>query len=151
MKKTVQGKINQAIKKQLEDRKAAEKYAEERMEKIVVFCREKILPILSKNDFTIEKTKHPLEILGVTIQQAFNNKMAQMKVSETGIFEIFKESKEKNPSQILDDMGSILEILRDETVQDAIESLQWFIQKIDTVIKEEGKKRQFSSLNITLE
>ena len=138
-------KILDAQKKAGEE---AQKKKEDQMRRVVNFSREKLLPFLKKYNLSVDKSKFPLEIAAMTIQQSQYNLMEKTKISELGIIEMAEISSRKYPENKLECLVELLNIVADMNMADAIETLQWMVAKMDAVIKEENKKRDFNSLNI---
>ena len=126
----------------------AQKKKEDQMRRVVDFSREKLLPFLKKYNLPVDKSKFPLEVAAMTIQQSQYNLMEKTKISELGIIEMAEISSRKYPENKLECLVELLNIVADMNMADAIETLQWMVAKIDAVIKEENKKRDFNSLNI---
>lgn len=142
--------VNEAIEKAVdaneEVRAKAEAYQTERMEKIVIFAREILMPILSRKDLPIEKTKILLENLAVTIQQGLHTLMSKTSVKELGIKELLLEAKEKHPNSGVEDFIEVIEACESATMQDSVESLQWLAQKIDAEVKALTKDKPFTEI-----
>lgn len=125
------------------EKSEGEKAVEDHMEQVVVLAREKILPYLKERNKNVEESKRSIEMLSITINQGLFLLMKSTLVSAL-------ELKEKVNPNFPDHNAFIqlIELLEGETMENAIEVLQWMNSKIDAVLKTETKERDFASLNI---
>jgi hypothetical protein len=135
--------LNDAQKAQEALQQEQIKRQEEQMEKVVVFARETILPFLKDKNFNVDATKIFCDTLAVTIQQGMFNLVVDRKVSE---LDLLGKISDKFPNAA--EFRGLIELINDSTLQQAIETLQWMTRKIDAVLKEENKKRDFVALNL---
>ncbi len=126
-----------------EQQKAQIKKQEEQMEKVVTIAREKINPFLKEKNFNIDATKVFCDTLAITIQQGMFNLVVDRKVEE---LDLLGKITDKFPNA--DEFRGLITLVNDLTLQEAIETLQWMSRKVDAVVKEENKKRDFVDLKL---
>lgn len=122
----------------------AEAHQNERMEKIVIFAREKLLPYLSKINVNVEESKRCMESLAITIQQGLFLLMKETMVSHLDL-----KGKINEDYPDYEKFIELLDMVDGETMEDAIESLQWMSKKIEATLKEETKVKAFNDLGLT--
>ena len=124
----------------------AEKLQEAKMEKIVIFAREVLMPVIKKADKNLEKSKILLDTMAVAIQQGMHEILAKTMVKELTLKKLLKETQAKNPDAGVEDFILITEACEEYTMQEAVEGLQWLASKIDAEVKNLVKDKPFSEV-----
>ena len=126
--------------------KKALKERMKRVKEMRTKCKEGIYPIALELDGSVEDAKTFISIMGMTVRQAFINRMRTTLVKELKLNEML-DKKAPNYNSIL----KVINIIEDETVTDACEMLEGFPQAIDNVLKRETMARKFKDLIIDWE
>ena len=137
---TPEEQIKLDAKKRQED---AVKYQEERMEKVVIFAREKLLPFLKEKNKSIDESKRIVESLAIVINQGLFQLMTTTTVKDLDL-----PSKINSNYPEAEEFLALIAGMENDNMQDTVESLQWMGQKIDAEIKKENKTRLFNELGI---
>ena len=101
---------------------------------------DQLFPILVEEDMNIEQAKIFLQVLSMSIKQAFNNLMLRMLIKELNISGMLADGKEK---------GRFLKalcILEQEKVTQGVGMVDELSQAIDIFVKEENLKRPIRDL-----
>lgn len=114
-----------------------------RMENIVITAREKLLPFLKEQDFSVEESQRVMESLAVTVQQGL---FMLMKTTLVETLDLKGKINENYPNYEV--FHALLDQINPLTMEDGIEALQWMAKKIDAELKKEQKERKFSDLNL---
>lgn len=124
--------------------KSADQIAVEiKQEKIVINARKLILPILKKNNLTVEHSKQVCDVLAVVLQQGQFNLAQKHKVADLKLLEEITDQYPEYAS-----IKEIVTAINDMSTTDGINVLQWMLAKINKVIEDENKKRSFDDLNL---
>jgi hypothetical protein len=138
-------KIEQDAKKNAEKQAAIQALQEKRMEDVVLKARV-ILPLIQEANFTIDKTKHAISTLAVTLQQGVywlmkDNTVGDLKLSE-------KVSKDFPDA---DFFLKVIDLIKDVPLDLATESLQWLNEKVVATQRAEDQQRNFVDLKVNLD
>lgn len=135
-------KSGEEIIKEAEEKKRQEKLVENANRKRVI-VREKVYPLLLDLNEDIRYSKIFVHTGATAIRQAFDNLMLTMKVSELNIEQYFDPKNEK-----LKDYHRLFEILKDETINDALSIVREMPDKIDNFFFHEMEKKRINELDI---
>jgi|ERR1035437_7195834 hypothetical protein len=114
-----------------------------RMEKIVITAREKLLPFLKSKNRSVNESTRVMQSMAVTIQQGL---FELMKTNNVSVLNLRDKVNEKYPDY--EQFIELIDLMEPETLEYAIESLQWMGSKIEAVITAENKVRTFEELNL---
>jgi hypothetical protein len=101
---------------------------------------EKLYPILVEQEMNIEQAKIFLQVLGMSVKQAFNNLMLKMLIKELNLSDMLAEGKDK------DKFMKALEILGEEKVTVGVGMVNELNNAIDVFVRQENLKRPISDL-----
>ena len=121
------------------------KKREEEMEQIVIMAREKLLPILKAKNKSIEDSKMMLDVLAVALQNSMFYIMRETPTSATKLNEKIDKSY-PNYEEYLE----IWELIKDESMMQSTQVLQWMVDKINQTIKDKNKEVKFNELGIEI-
>ena len=101
---------------------------------------DKLFPILIEEDMNIEQAKIFLQILNMSIKQAFNNLMLKMLIKELNMSDMLAEGKDKEK------FLKALCILEQEKITMGCGMVDELNNAIDVFIKQENLQRKVSEL-----
>lgn len=120
-----------------------ERQNDERMEKIVITAREKLLPFLTRKNRSVEESKRVMQSMAVTIQQGL---FQLMKTNNVDVLNLREKVNESYPDY--EQFIELIDLMEPETLEYAIEALQWMGSKIEKVVSDENKARLFEDLKL---
>lgn len=131
-------KSPEQIQKEVQAQKVAE-----RQEQIVINAREKLMPILNEKNISVEDSKLVCDLLAVVLQQGQVNLLSEHKVSDLKLLELIKDEYPQSET-----VKEVIAKIEDMSMMEGINMLQWMVAKINKVVEEENKKRNFVDLKL---
>ncbi len=126
--------------KKLEAHRA--KVAEENLERIN-FAKDVFFPLLRQLNKDIGATKQVLDILGMAVNQSFQNLTMTMKISDLGIEKMISEDAMDRESYL-----KVLEVIKDLTIVRANNYLGDFKDVVNAFATQELDKKNINEVNL---
>lgn len=119
-----------------------EMIAKQETNRLRVLIKEVIYPALIEKSESIEDAKMVCTVISTTIGQAVLNFQKDLKVSSLDIPQVSDEKYKR--------FNEIVDLLKEENVNDAQQLMRGVSDVIDSFIREENNKRPLSELNAEL-
>jgi hypothetical protein len=132
----------EAFKKEQEEQM---KKLAEKQENIVIYAREKLLPILEEKNPSINDAKLICDTLAVAIMQGQFQLLKDHKVEDLKLLELIKEDYPQYDTVI-----EIVKSINDLSMEYGVEVCQWFTEKIKKMVEDENKDRAFKDLKVVI-
>lgn len=116
-----------------------QKYEVERMKKVV---KEKIYPLLVSETKSIEDARVFCSAVAVGIKQMYNSKMKELKLS------VLELEKQLTPSPLKKRYEKMIEVLKDETVLNAVQIVEQIPQMIENLVRQEMSEKKLDELHL---
>jgi hypothetical protein len=108
----------------------------EHMDRMIPFINEQYLPLLAEVTENLKDTRLVTEALTASINRAFESKAASVKVSELGLSEMLNDKFEG-----VEKYRKMLDVLKDQTVIDAMKVLQGTFAEVDKKMMDEWEAK----------
>jgi hypothetical protein len=121
------------------------KKVQERQEKIVIFAREKLLPILKTKNLSIDQSKMVCELLAIALNQGQMELLAEHKVADLKLLDFIQDKYPQSET-----VREIINTINESPMNESINGLQWMVEKMNKMIEDENKNRKFEELKMEL-
>lgn len=108
----------------------------EHMERMIPFINEQYLPLLAEVTENLKETRLVTQALTASINRGFESKAKEMKVGELGLVEMLNDKFDG-----VDKYRKILDLLKDQSVIDAMKILQGTFAEVDKKMMEEWEAK----------
>jgi hypothetical protein len=108
----------------------------EHMDKMVPFINEQYLPLIAEVTENLKETRLVTEALTASINRAFESTSNKVKVGDLGLSEMLNDKFEG-----VDKYRKILDLLKDQTVLDAMKILQGTFAEVDKKMMDEWEAK----------